>query len=401
MFTPNIERKKYPVLVFLHSENLRNSYNKTKDYGPDFFIEEDVIVVTIAHRLSIFGFVSLEDETLPSNAGLKDIVEGLKWIQTNIELFGGDASKVTLLGSQGGAAAVDILLNSKAKQYLFHSVILQSGTSLTTMYFQEHARERTLQLAELLGIPFTNSQRFLEDLQGIAPDILFRKESNAVRKDYFKEEQKQIFPFGPVVEKEGGLVTVYPEHVSEGIDIPIMIGLNSLEGLEAALQYLIEPRYLSFVEKDFPFQLPRRVRYRFDPLKSAFYEAVKDIKTFYFSKGKVSVNRPDEYVTYMGDVLTAFAVDCSVRSYANISRKNVFYYNFDYTGALNENKINLQKLSSLKDDLKGAATGDELCYLFKCPDLIEEYVKGNRIGSTDIIMQKKIVQMWANFVKFG
>jgi cholinesterase len=69
-------------------------------YGPDFFLQKDVIVVTINYRLGAIGFLSLKDPNLnvPGNAGLKDQNMALKWVQKNIENFGGDPKRVTLFG---------------------------------------------------------------------------------------------------------------------------------------------------------------------------------------------------------------------------------------------------------------------------------------------------------------
>lgn len=73
----------------------------TRDmYSPDFFMSKDVVLVSISYRLGALGFLSLEDPELnvPGNAGLKDQILGLRWVQQNIEAFGGDPNNVTLFG---------------------------------------------------------------------------------------------------------------------------------------------------------------------------------------------------------------------------------------------------------------------------------------------------------------
>lgn len=397
IFTPGLDNIHRPVIVFLYNEYFKNSYNKTKDYAPDFFLEEDVVVVTISHRLAVFGFLSTEDETLQGNGGLKDIVSGLQWIRNNIERFGGDPNKITLMGAQGGGAAVDLLIHSEARQ-LFHSAILQSGTSLFSIYLQEGARERAFKLAEILDRSTGNSNTLVKYLNEIPPKDLLAKQLNSISKDYNKEQQRGLLPFGPIVEREG-LVTRYPES-SQKIDLPVMIGFNSREGLEMSLEFLIEHRYLSFVQKYFTLLMPWRVNFKFDPIDDSYEDAINDLKKIYFKNGKVTINSVPEYITYAGD-LTTSSIDRTVQFYANISTEPIYYYHFDYYSDLNENKNELLKLAQTKDGTWGAATGDELCYLFKCPSLKNAYLRYNKTMSEEIVVLRKMVKMWTNFAKHG
>lgn len=62
-------------------------------FGPDYFLDHDIVLVTANYRVGILGFLSTEDETCPGNFGLKDQVLVLKWVRDNIEKFGGDSKR--------------------------------------------------------------------------------------------------------------------------------------------------------------------------------------------------------------------------------------------------------------------------------------------------------------------
>lgn len=95
--TPN---KLMPVLFWIHGGGWNSGSGQTDLFGPDYFMQKDVILVTINYRLGPVGFLSLEDPevNIPGNAGLKDQTFALKWVQRNIERFGGDKNNVTVFG---------------------------------------------------------------------------------------------------------------------------------------------------------------------------------------------------------------------------------------------------------------------------------------------------------------
>ena len=58
----------------------------------------DVVFVKVESRHGALGFFAAEDSLGTSNIGLLDQTLALKWVQGNIDLFGGDAARVTILG---------------------------------------------------------------------------------------------------------------------------------------------------------------------------------------------------------------------------------------------------------------------------------------------------------------
>ena len=66
------------------------------------------VVVSIQYRLGVFGFLAHPTLTAESpnassgNYGILDQIEALRWIQANIDRFGGDPDNVTLFGESAG-----------------------------------------------------------------------------------------------------------------------------------------------------------------------------------------------------------------------------------------------------------------------------------------------------------
>nr|XP_033328389.1 crystal protein-like [Megalopta genalis] len=103
----NFESKtKYPTMVFVYGGAYVEGYKDQVLYGPDLFIEEGAIVVTFNYRLGVLGFLSLGIPEALGNAAMKDQVLALKWVQRNIEKFGGDPRNVTLFGESAGSSSV-------------------------------------------------------------------------------------------------------------------------------------------------------------------------------------------------------------------------------------------------------------------------------------------------------
>ena len=69
-----------------------------------------MVIVTLNHRLNIFGFLYAPEHGVAPNLGMQDIVVALRWVQENIAGFGGDAGNVTIFGQSGGGMKVSTLM---------------------------------------------------------------------------------------------------------------------------------------------------------------------------------------------------------------------------------------------------------------------------------------------------
>ena len=122
-----------PVLVWIHGGGFitgdANSNDGTK------FAKQGIVYVSLSYRTGALGFLSLpelsaeNERGISGNYGLLDMIEGLKWVKENIAAFGGDPSKVTIMGESAGAIAVSMLCASPLAKGLFRGAISESGGS--------------------------------------------------------------------------------------------------------------------------------------------------------------------------------------------------------------------------------------------------------------------------------
>lgn len=128
----NASGERLPVMVWLHGGSFKDGAGHL--YGAQRMANEgNVAVVTVNYRLGAFGFLSHPaldkgpGAGMSGNYGLQDQQAALRWVQRNIEAFGGDADNVTLAGESGGAAAVCSHLAAPRSAGLFHRAIMQSN----------------------------------------------------------------------------------------------------------------------------------------------------------------------------------------------------------------------------------------------------------------------------------
>ncbi|MBQ9632406.1 MAG: carboxylesterase family protein, partial [Lachnospiraceae bacterium] len=154
----NASEGKKPVMVWIHGGAHEAGGTVDPVFDCHNFVKEnpDVIVVTIAYRLGVFGYLHLshlpdgKDYTDSQNLGLLDQKMALKWVHENIAGFGGDPDNVTIWGESAGAASCTFLPLLKGSHEYFHRVIAESG-SVNQTRTPEEGIACTNELMEALG----------------------------------------------------------------------------------------------------------------------------------------------------------------------------------------------------------------------------------------------------------
>lgn len=119
------------MIVLIYGGGFHSGSASTNLYGPDFLMQKEVVLVTFNYRLSALGFMSFEDPSLkvPGNAALKDQRMALQWIKSNIEAFGGDPNRITVIGQSAGACSLHHHLLAPSSANLFNRAIIMSGSA--------------------------------------------------------------------------------------------------------------------------------------------------------------------------------------------------------------------------------------------------------------------------------
>ncbi len=157
VWTPGLDNRKRPVLVWIHGGGFSGGTGGTPIYdGTALAKRGDAVVVTINYRLGALGFVNLNEVTggrVPAtgNEGLLDQVKALEWVRDNIEAFGGDPDRVTIFGESAGGMSVGALMAFAPAAGLFHRAIPQSGACSTAQPLDK-AAEIGEGLLELAGV---------------------------------------------------------------------------------------------------------------------------------------------------------------------------------------------------------------------------------------------------------
>jgi para-nitrobenzyl esterase len=156
VFTPGVgDNRKRPVMVWLHGGGFSTGSGSSPLYdGSSLAHTYDVVLVSVNHRLNVFGFTYLgaaagSDFALSGGVGMLDLVAALQWVRDNIDRFGGDPNLVTIFGQSGGGRKVATLMSMPSAKGLFHRAIIESGAVLRLTEPKDAAHDTQLLLDEL------------------------------------------------------------------------------------------------------------------------------------------------------------------------------------------------------------------------------------------------------------
>ena len=213
--------EKRPVLVYIYGGGFTGGSNSVPLYDGEEMAKKGLVFVVPNYRVGPFGFLAHPELTAESgynasgNYALLDQIEALKWVQKNIEAFGGDPENVTIAGQSAGAFSVNYLVASPLAKGLFQHAIAESGGAVLSTSRQAGL---TLKQAEQAGVRWAESlgANSIAELRAMpaAKIQAARGPSSPVVDGYVVPEQlNQIFAEG----KQN--------------DVPLILGWNKDEGI--------------------------------------------------------------------------------------------------------------------------------------------------------------------------
>ena len=186
-------KEKLPVLIYFNGGGLMAGSGSEPRYAGDAMARKGIISITANYREGIFGFFAhpqLSKETSykgSGNYGFMDQVAAIRWVKDNIEAFGGDPDRITIVGESAGSISVSALMASPLCKGLFAQAM---GSSGSVMGFK---KIQTLKEAEQQGVAIA---------QEIAEKIAQQKENEKGNEK--KNEKKNDKKNGKKIAKKVG-----------------------------------------------------------------------------------------------------------------------------------------------------------------------------------------------------
>lgn len=382
------------VVVFVHNGGFYAGNNNPLLNGPDYFMDTNqVIVVTIAYRLNVFGFLATGDEASPGNYGLKDQTMALRWVKRHIAAFGGDPNAVTFMGHGAGAASVNYHLVSRHSEGLYKNAIMLSGT-VNAPWAAPKRRPRDVVNRHARALGIQNAARLeSKDLVEVLRRIP-AKDLTATVIDLYRWDNLPLAAYLPVVEPPGTstpFLSVHPTiAMAQGdfVKVPVMTSITQGDGINFVQPLIrMHGRWREFNAK---MHQVMPVILGMDRSHPNMTSIVNKVRHKYFGRrGIVTRRNLDSLVRLATDY--NFGRPLYTTCQAMARHTPVYVHKFDYAG--------LQSMSTyytrtLRDF--GVVHGDDLLYLLRVVGLFPY-----QLTPQDAKVQQVLMKHVLSFIKFS
>ena len=402
IYTPQLpddeEHPELPVMVWIHGGAFTTGSGESDFYGPDYLMDENVVLVTFNYRLGPFGFFTTEDAAAPGNYGLHDQVLALEWVQANIAAFGGDPDAVTIFGESAGGASVGLQVLSPRSRGLFARAISQSGASFCNFAASgEPQAEDAKRHAELSKCATTSSREIVGCMRQKPASELFESlililEENplgfgdVVYKPRVDAESRVPFlPLDPFTALQSGTFNL----------VPWMTGLTKDEGSMLVFFQTINPAAVEACQsRDWKSWASLLA---IDKAASDPAALAETLHQHYFGGADCGDDKLAEYSDLLSD---RWFTNCII-SEANLAATYtpIYMYILDHTGPGRQSFTSfvatmVGKVDSYRD--LGVGHADDLLYLFR-----PAFARSVEVDSDEHKMIRFMTSLWTNFARQG
>ncbi|XP_041980319.1 juvenile hormone esterase-like isoform X2 [Aricia agestis] len=399
VYSPDLTPKKpKAVMVWIHGGGFFCGSGNDDLYGPKYLLQHDVVLVTINYRIGVFGFLCLDTEDIPGNAGMKDQVAALKWVKDNISNFGGDPENVTIFGESAGGTSVSFHLVSPMSKGLFKRAIMQSGVTTNCWSEVTNARKRALVLASSLGCESDDDKEIAKFLKTCSTEsILFPRLPLTFSEG--RREYPELY-LAIVSEKEfdnverfysGDSFTNILNNLHKDVDI--MMGYMEHEGLIFPALTPKTDKAIKHANTFMEYFVPNSIILNNTPLQS--HKIGEMIRNFYIGKEPLTKSNALKFVRFFSAAFFFYDILTWCRLAASRRTNRVFLYKFSCRSKLNMfNKV--FGGTKLYADEKAACHADDLLYLFT-----NIHTERHPVDSVENKLIAQVNKLWTDFAKFG
>lgn len=363
----------------------------------DVTLNGNVIFVSVAYRVGVFGFLSTGDDTIPGNFGLWDQKMAIEWVKANIKSFGGDPSRITLAGYEAGAISVSLQATNPQNLGNFQRILVHSTFSNSKDILLHDAPQYAQLLASKMCQDNSGNVNTSLTSQQIY-DCLVSKSATELQTTVSTSLQKKRFRYsiGPVIDNDFILETT---DFNTLIPVDVLISLVENENFLKTYEELapLESKYKFLTREKIPKTVicDNFIPYVINLLPEIQNTNVRDgvIKLVcdeYTSSDETEQSRNG--VRLMGDFFHYYPVTELLLKHSKTNLdKNTYLCLFAAKSPLDTFGNEIKWLS-------GSIDGDDLAYLFVITMFQAIFPD---ISTESIATAAAINSYWANFIKTG
>ncbi|KAK1216287.1 hypothetical protein PQX77_021096 [Marasmius sp. AFHP31] len=218
--------EKKPVVVWIYGGGLTFGTASLALYDGKSLVEsQDIVFVSFNYRTNVFGFPAAPELPVAgNNLGLMDQDLALDWVQRNIEKFGGDPEKVTIMGQSAGGLSIATALtryagNNTAKPPFQAAIMFSANIGVGLL---SATPEPFNNFSTTVGCTQEPGDERLACLKNVSADVISGYLNGPEAKLFSSVTTDNVTVFGDPIKRIGA---------NQSARVPLMLGNTKDEGL--------------------------------------------------------------------------------------------------------------------------------------------------------------------------